>query len=524
MSSRFKIEFGDPRHRRTGYLSNASRYSFVLDDKEWPSVEHYVCAQPFKGTSLEEQLRCSPSPWNLHFLIRGKRSSYKENGRVVKKYSKSSSQKNRLWYQKSITNKFFQNQRIMERLLNTGNTILVDVTCPYTGPILEKIRHQCREERFQKNFMFSKQELETSPDVKDILNSSLTLEDYAIINSLINLAWKNAKKAEKTCVYVEFIENTLTELYPKRSEFIIMLYQMRSPQMINKMPHYSNIINQIFDIFRKRDPYQEYDLSGSYLIGEILRWYKIYASPSEATQFLHIVSPNFLKENKDFSSYDITSTLSLETPPDITSTLSLETPPDITSTDITSTLSLETPPDITSTDITSTLALETPPDITSTDITSTLALETPPDITSTLSLETPPDITSTLALETPPDITSTDITSTLETPPDITSTLEPPSKKSNTLKPPPKKPSILEPPSKKPSILEPPPDITSTLKPPPKKPSILEPPSKKPSTLEPSPKKPSILEPPPKKPSILEPPPESNPTPDSGFLYPLKTT
>ena len=312
MSSRFKIEFGDPRHRRTGYLSNASRYSFVLDDKEWPSVEHYVCAQPFKGTSLEEQLRCSPSPWNLHFLIRGKRSSYKENGRVVKKYSKSSSQKNRLWYQKSITNKFFQNQRIMERLLNTGNTILVDVTCPYTGPILEKIRHQCREERFQKNFMFSKQELETSPDVKDILNSSLTLEDYAIINSLINLAWTNVKKAGKTCIYVEFIENTLTELYPKRSEFIIMLYQMRSPQMINKMPHYSNIINQIYEIFRKRDPYQEYDLSGSYLIGEILRWYKIYASPSEATQFLHIVSPNFLKENKDFSSYDITSTLSLE--------------------------------------------------------------------------------------------------------------------------------------------------------------------------------------------------------------------
>ena len=115
MTSRFKIEFGNHRHRHrhTGYLSNASRYSFVLDNKEWPTVEHYVCAQPFKGEPLEEQLRCAVSPWHLHFLIRGKRSSYKEGTRVIKKYSKPSFQQNKLWYQRAINSKFFQNQRIM---------------------------------------------------------------------------------------------------------------------------------------------------------------------------------------------------------------------------------------------------------------------------------------------------------------------------------------------------------------------------------------------------------------------------
>ena len=184
MASRSKIEFGDHRHRRTGYLSNGARYSFVLENKEWPSVEHYVYAQSFKGDPLEEQLRRSPSPWHLHFSVRGKRSSYEKDGRLVKKYSKCSSQEKQLWYQKSITNKFFQNQRIMGRLLNTGNAILIDVTCPYTGPILEKIRDQSRQERFQKKFMYSKRELETSPDVKDISNSSLMPEDFAIINGL----------------------------------------------------------------------------------------------------------------------------------------------------------------------------------------------------------------------------------------------------------------------------------------------------------------------------------------------------
>ena len=98
----------------------------------------------------------------------------------------------------------------MGRLLNTGNARLVDVTCPYTGPILEKIRNQCHQERFQKKFMYSKQELETSPDVKDISNSSLTPEDFAIINGLINIAQGNVKKVDKNCIYVEFIENTLS--------------------------------------------------------------------------------------------------------------------------------------------------------------------------------------------------------------------------------------------------------------------------------------------------------------------------
>ena len=295
METRFTIEFGDHRHRRTGFLSNASRYSFVLDNKEWPSVEHYVYAQSFKGTPFEEQLRCTPSSWYLRFLIRGKRTSCEKNGRLIKTYTKPVTSRNTLyWYQKAIPNKFFQNQRIMERLLNTGNARLVDVTCPYTGAILEQIRTQCYQERFQKNLMYSKRELEVSPDIKDVLHSSLTIEDYAIINGLINKAWGNVKKTEQNCIYVEFLENLLLELYPKRAEFIIMLYQMRNPQMISQMTNFSKIVHQVSEIFQKQDPYQVYDLSGSYLISEVLRWHKMYASPNEASQFLYIVAPNFL--------------------------------------------------------------------------------------------------------------------------------------------------------------------------------------------------------------------------------------
>ena len=141
--------------------------------------------------------------------------------------------------------------------------------------------------------MFSKKELEEAPDVQDVYSSVLTSEDHAIVNGLINAAKKAAHAAGKKCIYAEFLENVLVGLYPKRAEFIVMLYQMRSPDTLKQMTHFSNIIQQVYEIFRKQDPYQEYDLTGSYLLGEILRWRKVYASPSEAAQFLQIVAPLF---------------------------------------------------------------------------------------------------------------------------------------------------------------------------------------------------------------------------------------
>ena len=408
METRFTIEFGDHRHRRTGFLSNASRYSFVLDNKEWPSVEHYVYAQSFKGTPFEEQLRCTPSSWYLRFLIRGKRTSCEKNGRLIKTYTKPTTSRNTLyWYQKAIPNKFFQNQRIMERLLNTGNARLVDVTCPYTGAILEQIRTQCYQERFQKNLMYSKRELEVSPDIKDVLHSSLTIEDYAIINGLINKAWGNVKKTEQNCIYVEFLENLLLELYPKRAEFIIMLYQMRNPQMISQMTNFSKIVHQVSEIFQKQDPYQVYDLSGSYLISEVLRWHKMYASPDEASQFLYIVAPNFLKPTS--SSID---TLSPGSAPQ------LDPVPDLTPQVEDITLQLD-PPEITPQVKGITPQLD-PPEITPQVKGITPQLD-PPDLTPQVK-----GLTSQLA---PPEITPQvkvlgDLTSQLS-PPEITNVLEP---------------------------------------------------------------------------------------------------
>lgn len=45
-----------------GFLCNFSAHGFTLDDRYWPTVEHYFQAQKFAGSDHEERIRVSRSP------------------------------------------------------------------------------------------------------------------------------------------------------------------------------------------------------------------------------------------------------------------------------------------------------------------------------------------------------------------------------------------------------------------------------------------------------------------------------
>lgn len=45
-----------------GFLCNFSAHGFILDDRYWPTVEHYFQAQKFAGTEHEERIRVSRTP------------------------------------------------------------------------------------------------------------------------------------------------------------------------------------------------------------------------------------------------------------------------------------------------------------------------------------------------------------------------------------------------------------------------------------------------------------------------------
>lgn len=47
----------DRDYTKFGWLSNTSYHSFILQGKRWPTVEHFVHAQKFQGTTMEETIR-----------------------------------------------------------------------------------------------------------------------------------------------------------------------------------------------------------------------------------------------------------------------------------------------------------------------------------------------------------------------------------------------------------------------------------------------------------------------------------
>ena len=51
-------------------FSNFSPHGFTLDDRYWPTVEHYFQAQKFPGTDYEEQIRQAKSPKHAKTLGR----------------------------------------------------------------------------------------------------------------------------------------------------------------------------------------------------------------------------------------------------------------------------------------------------------------------------------------------------------------------------------------------------------------------------------------------------------------------
>ncbi len=56
------IKFGTSKYYSHSYLSPTSSHSFVINKIRWDSFEHYYQAMKYKGTDLEEKIRCSSTP------------------------------------------------------------------------------------------------------------------------------------------------------------------------------------------------------------------------------------------------------------------------------------------------------------------------------------------------------------------------------------------------------------------------------------------------------------------------------
>ena len=132
-------------------LGSFSDHPFLLEHKEWPSVEHYFQAMKFEDESYQEQIRLADSPKSARKLGRKRSKALRADWKSVKS----------VFMTRAFYTKCRAYPAIAEKLLATGDRWLVENSqydyywgCGRDhrgenmyGQMLMKVRDRLREER-----------------------------------------------------------------------------------------------------------------------------------------------------------------------------------------------------------------------------------------------------------------------------------------------------------------------------------------------------------------------------------------
>jgi len=133
-----------------GEFSNFARYSIWLDDRRWPTSEHYFQAMKFLELSHQEEIRFERSPKIAAEMGRSRKRPLRMDWESVKDQV----------MRQAVLAKFTQHDELKALLLSTGNAKLVEHTTNDSywgdggdgsgknrlGLILMEVREQLRQE------------------------------------------------------------------------------------------------------------------------------------------------------------------------------------------------------------------------------------------------------------------------------------------------------------------------------------------------------------------------------------------
>lgn len=101
-----------------GFLSNFSAHSVSLQNKIWPTVEHYFQAQKFIGSKFEEEIRNLETPMEARNRGKDKGLPLRTDWEQVKNDV----------MREAVYAKFSQHKNLLNLLLKTGDAYLVEHT------------------------------------------------------------------------------------------------------------------------------------------------------------------------------------------------------------------------------------------------------------------------------------------------------------------------------------------------------------------------------------------------------------
>lgn len=110
------IYFYREREQPYGCFSNFSAHSFILDELDWATSEHYFQAQKFVGTPHLEAVRQTKTPNDAAKMGRNRALPLRANWEQIKDDV----------MRKAVLHKFRTHADIREVLLSTGDALLVE--------------------------------------------------------------------------------------------------------------------------------------------------------------------------------------------------------------------------------------------------------------------------------------------------------------------------------------------------------------------------------------------------------------
>ncbi len=254
------------------FLSNSSNYPFVLDDKTWPTVDHYVYAKKFEGTQLEDIIREASTVFQAKKLatrciyifdvdpitkkkVKAKGYGQQYQYRIRGDWKKIEEQTLRT----GIDAKFSNRPSLKKKLLETKAATLIDSTNPLTGPILEKIRRDIQ--------------------LRDLPFTEIEGKNKKILSCLIYLTIKISRLEGWDKVYKEMVGDAVYALTNEEIGQIVMNTHQDYSQKIKEksMPRYKKVINDI----QKRLPDNiSFQTGSSEILTSFFAWKENLASPS----------------------------------------------------------------------------------------------------------------------------------------------------------------------------------------------------------------------------------------------------
>jgi predicted NAD-dependent protein-ADP-ribosyltransferase YbiA (DUF1768 family) len=299
-----EIKFGSSEDSQTGYLSNESVCSFNIDGDVWPTVVHYVEAKKFEGTTYEETIRKAKTVFQARQLAKEKcQWNRDEKGQLIcqKGYGKLGQFRIRedwdvekpIIYENAIRAKFMQNKRLLDRLVDTGDVILTDLTSPYTGKILMRIRNEELKKRHKNKEEEQSKNVKAMLEMKDIPHDQDTLSktDNIIIRGLILLSKKVAKEDGCEKILPENVEDAIYNLVTDKKLGYDLMDMVRTFYTVNQwndiyhnMPRFERNIRAIYREFEKHDV--KSSTQAAAYIALIIRWVNNVASPLEKSDIV----------------------------------------------------------------------------------------------------------------------------------------------------------------------------------------------------------------------------------------------